>query len=181
MGTIRDIYLENTLYCPKFPHDIFSVKAVCKKGKKRAKVILCNEESELIVEDGTSFPISTHGGLFYLDLFEKYQDKDVVNSVTQSTARHTLEEWHKILGHVNRKDIVKLETVVDDMKIVSKKEFPCNTCILSKQVVPQSREPDERATTPLEFVHTDIAGPIEPMAKDGFRYAINFVDDYSGA
>ena len=176
-GNIRDIYLENTMYCPTFPQEIFSVKSVCKKN---AKVILCNDESELILEDGTTFPISTHGGLFYIDLVERCQDKDVVNSVTKSTARHTLEEWHKILGHVNRKDIVKLETVVDDMKILSKKDFPCDTCILSKQVVPQSREPDERATAPLEFVHTDIAGPIEPMAKDGFRYAINFVDDYSG-
>lgn len=30
------------------------------------------------------------------------------------------------------------------------------------------------------MIHTDLAGPIDPVAKDGFRYAIIFVNDYSG-
>ena len=44
----------------------------------------------------------------------------------------------------------------------------------------RSREPDERATCPLELVHCDLAGPVDPTAKYGFRYALSFVDDYSG-
>ena len=44
----------------------------------------------------------------------------------------------------------------------------------------RSREPDERATCPLELVHSDLAGPVDPTAKDGFRYALSFVDYYSG-
>ena len=44
----------------------------------------------------------------------------------------------------------------------------------------RSRESDERATCPLELVHCDLAGPVDPTAKDGFRYALSFVDDYSG-
>ena len=76
---------------------------------------------------------------------------------------------------------MKLEKVVEDMKITSKKDFSCNTCTLSKQVAHRSREPDERATKPLQFVHSDIAEPIEPIAKEGMRYVINFVDDFTGA
>ncbi len=33
----------------------------------------------------------------------------------------------------------------------------------------------------LELVHTDLAGPIDPEGKDGFKYALAFTDDYSGA
>ena len=33
---------------------------------------------------------------------------------------------------------------------------------------------------PLELVHTDLAGPIGPTSREGFRYAIIFTDDYSG-
>ena len=44
----------------------------------------------------------------------------------------------------------------------------------------RSREPDQRAKAPLEFVHCDLAGPIEPTAKDGFKYALSFVDDFTG-
>ena len=43
-----------------------------------------------------------------------------------------------------------------------------------------SRIPDERAKVPLEMVHTDLCGPIQPAAIEGFRYAFNIVDDYSG-
>ena len=31
-----------------------------------------------------------------------------------------------------------------------------------------------------QFVHCDSTGPIEPTAKDGFKYALSFVDDYTG-
>jgi len=44
----------------------------------------------------------------------------------------------------------------------------------------RSREPDARASAPLELVHTDLAGPITPTGRDGFRYAISFIDNYSG-
>lgn len=45
----------------------------------------------------------------------------------------------------------------------------------------ENREPDERAKAALELVHTDLAEPVEPEAKDGFRYTPAFTDDYSGA
>ena len=33
---------------------------------------------------------------------------------------------------------------------------------------------------PLELVHCDRARPIDPIAREGFRYTLAFVDDYSG-
>ena len=30
------------------------------------------------------------------------------------------------------------------------------------------------------MVHCDLAGPIDPVAKDGFTYTLSFVDNYSG-
>ena len=44
-----------------------------------------------------------------------------------------------------------------------------------------NRNPDAHATAPLELVHTDLAGPIDPVSREGFRYSIAFTDDYSGA
>ena len=45
----------------------------------------------------------------------------------------------------------------------------------------RNREPDRRATSPLQLVHSDLAGPITPESKDGHKYAMVFVDDYSVA
>ena len=67
------------------------------------------------------------------------------------------------------------------MKITHKEKFDCDPCVLGKQVVHRNREADERATVPLELVHSDLAGPIEPAAIDDLRYVMNFVDDFSGA
>ena len=44
----------------------------------------------------------------------------------------------------------------------------------------RNRKPDQRATDSLDLVHCDLAGPIDPVARDGFRYALSFVDDYTG-
>ena len=99
------------------------------------------------------------GQLYYLKLYSLViGENDTVNYSHKNSIRSSiLEDWHRILGHVNRSDMLKLETVVDDMKILSKKEdFSCDRCILSKQVVNRDREPDDRATASLIF--SDLAG-----------------------
>ncbi len=90
-----------------------------------------------------------------------------------------LSEWHRIMGHCNVGDLLKLENEVQGMKI-KKDRVDCETCILGKMNRSFSRTPDERAKGPLEMVHTDLCGPIDPVALGGFKYAFNIVDDYSG-
>ena len=52
---------------------------------------------------------------------------------------------------------------------------------MAKQTNRISKVPDVRAKVSMELVHSDLAGPIDPVARDGFSYAITFTDDYSGA
>ena len=66
------------------------------------------------------------------------------------------------------------------MKITDYEEAECEVCTQGKMCQTKNREPDQRAKAPLEFVHCDLAGAIEPVAKDGFKYALSFVDDFSG-
>ena len=62
----------------------------------------------------------------------------------------------------------------------SSKPQDCNLCIEGKMTQSRNRNPDARATAPLELVHTDLAGPIDPISREGFRYSIAFTDDSSG-
>lgn len=89
-------------------------------------------------------------------------------------------EWHKILGHCNLKDVRKLQSVVEGMKITDDKEVDCEVCTEGKMCEFRNRKPDQRATDSLDLVHCDLAGPIDPVARGGFRYALSFVDDYTG-
>ena len=124
-GELRKANLENALYVPSYPQNIFSVRAAAEKG---ATVQLGANSGELITSKGLIFPIQTIGRLYYLNMCK--------SSVTVSKRSSTLEGWHKILGHVNKSDILKLENIVDDMKITKKENSSsCTTCILSKQTV----------------------------------------------
>jgi hypothetical protein len=80
----------------------------------------------------------------------------------------------------NTKDILKLENSVSGMKISSTEEFECGVCIQGKMTQYRNRDADKRAEKPLDLVHTDLAGPIDPESKEGFRFVLSFVDDYSG-
>ena len=74
---------------------------------------------------------------------------------------------------------IALEDVVDGMKVVDKDEFDCDVCVI-KMTETRKRVPVSRAGMILELVHCDLAGPIQPAAKECFKYAISFTDDFSG-
>ena len=78
-------------------------------------------------------------------------------------------------------DVYKLEGVVEGMKITIKGKSECDACVQGKMSQYQNRKPDHHATAPLQLVHSDLAGPITPESKEGHKYAMVVVDDYSGA
>ena len=66
------------------------------------------------------------------------------------------------------------------MNISNTNDFNCESCVLGKQNQVFSRKPDSRANSPLEFIHTDLCGPISTVSKECFNYVISFSDDFSG-
>ena len=74
----------------------------------------------------------------------------------------------------------KRSVTLQNTTSVDKTKLKCNTCTQGKFVNTRNRGPDAKAQHPLDLVHTDLAGPINVTAKDGFKYAISFTDDYSG-
>ena len=92
----------------------------------------------------------------------------------------SVENWHRVLGHCNKNDVLQLESVVNGMKISDKKDFNCETCVMGKQVQVINRKADPRSKAPLEFIHTDLCGPITPVSTEGFRWVISFSCDFSG-
>ena len=172
-GRLVEATLQNALYIPTYPHDIFSVRAATENG---ASVTFKPGASQMIAKDGTKFEIVQRGRLYYFENDVSCVNYDDVMHVNKMC---DLKTWHRILGHCNVSDVAKLENVVQGMKISSKQKFDCETCILGKQTLTKNCEVlGNRATKILALVHTDLAGPISPVAKDGFHYAITFTDDF---
>ena len=157
------------MYVPSYTQQIFSVQAATTKG---ACVELRPNSAQLVSSDGTKFHIEKKGRLYFLN-----------STVSSKRASHSLKECHEILGHCNVKDVLKLEDVVEGMKITGisgKQNFECGVCTKGKMAQCHKREANRRGLSALELVHCDLAGSIDPVAKDSFRYALGFVDDFSG-
>ena len=56
----------------------------------------------------------------------------------------------------------------------------CDICIQGKMSNDRNKTLDCKATKILALVHIDLAGSIQTLAKDSYKYIINFIDDYSG-
>lgn len=161
----HDCVLNNVLYVPSFKTDIFSVQSATSHGS----CVTFDQDNAVLSCNGTEFNIVRQGRLYYL------------NSVCDSSdTSHTLKEWHEIMGHCNYNDVRKMKPHVDGMIVTDDVESECDVCMKGKMTQNSSRKPDARAINVLDFVHCDLSGPVDPVAKDGFRYALVFVDDYSG-
>ena len=130
-GIDREGVLDNTLYIPSFPQEIFSIKAATRKG---STVTFGPQSSQLITKNGTKFNIREENNLYYLDK---------LNSVKSNVRKCDLNTWHRIFGHCNYRDINNVQKVVAGMKIEGTSKKDCETCILGKTVKDFNRNPDQ--------------------------------------
>ena len=169
-GLPRSITLKNALLAPEFPslsENLFSVRAATDNGAN----ILFTQKSAQLIAGQMTFELERSLKLCFLP------SDDSVASTTK-----TLEEWHKTLGHLNYNDIINLGSATNGMKIAkTNSKNPCLTCKENKMTrLPKSLgEKPILATKPLDCALSDICGPIQPASREGYKYIINFVDEYS--
>ena len=66
-----------------------------------------------------------------------------------------------------------------DILLKVNKTFNCVVCTLDKQhKTPINKAPAECAKKVLEFIHTDVCGPVQVKSIGGAYYTICFIDDY---
>jgi len=182
-GENVSVMLKGALFIPTYPQNIFSVKAATTNG---AKVTFKEGQNELLHKDGTIFPMEVHERLYYLRTVnnsKQFADDsvdDVLSNDKVSLSCDT-KTWHEILGHCNVDDVLKLPNVVEGMKIIGNTKINCGVCTEGKFPNSRSRKADTKASAPLQLVHSDLAGPIEPTSHEGYKYALSFTDDFSGA
>lgn len=86
---------------------------------------------------------------------------------------HPITIWHQRLGHLNLKDVSKITRIQ-----LPKQLSRCASCMAGKQHAVFNRNPQERATKPFEFIHSDLSGLL-PTSLGGYRYFLVFVDDFT--
>ena len=179
-GEMQNLDLENVLFIPDFPENILSVYKCVSNGDT---VMFSPEGCKLITKEGKDFKIIEKNKMYYLEKPSVENEKFKIcknKPEIRTCAEHTLQDWHRIFGHLNVKDLKMMPAAVNGMKVTDNQFEECITCILGKTINKCNKNPRKRSTKPLQLVHCDLTGPLHPQAKGGFKYGINFVDDFSG-
>ena len=167
-GISRNLVLKNALYVPSFKKNIMSLHNAVQDGVKFN--FNSPGKEHMTTKNGVTFKIHTSGHLY------------VVNAViSKSPVTKSAQDWHRILGHCNYRDILNLPPAVTNMKIKgSAPKDLCETCIIAKFDQYFSREPQEKCTTPFQSVHIDLSGPHSDENLGDFKFIFGAVCEYSG-
>ncbi|XP_023634325.1 uncharacterized protein LOC111829467 [Capsella rubella] len=105
------------------------------------------------------------------------------NPCFQAAVDFQTELWHKKLGHLNVRTMLRLahqEVVRGMQKLKADPYFVCVPCNKGKQVkVAHKSVPDVRAVHALELVHMDLMGPMRVQSLTSKRFILVMVDDFT--
>ena len=90
--------------------------------------------------------------------------------------------WHCRYGHLSFGGLKTLQQkqMVHGLPQLQYSNLLCEDCMLGKQH--RSSFPQAsmwRTSHPLQLIHSDICGPINPISNSHKRYVLTFIDDFS--
>jgi hypothetical protein len=101
-----------------------------------------------------------------------------VAAVVESEDDDTLL-WHMRLGHISERGMRELHKRNLLTGIKSCKLDFCKYCIMGKQCRVRFKTATHKTKGILDYVHSDIWGPVRTLSKGGAQYFMSFIDDYS--
>ena len=106
---------------------------------------------------------------------------DALPSVFTSSCNvaSSLDLWHKRLGHCAYPIVKKILLKCNLPSTSMKSDFLCDSCCIAKSHKLPYSPSLTQYTAPLELIHSDLWGPAPITSRNGFRYYVNFVDQYS--
>ena len=174
--------LHNVAYVPELKKNLLSVGAMTAMGAE----VRFDSKKCVVVKGDVQHTIGhcVGGKLYCVSL----PPPDSAYFASGATPAPSKELWHCRYGHLNESDVNKLakKNMVEGMKVNDKSKSnstvgdKCEGCILGKMTKnPFPKKSMNRATKPLELVHTDLCGPLQVPSHGGNRYVLTFTDDFS--
>ena len=175
----REFILTKVYYVEGLKHNLISISQICDKGFN----VNCSK-LECIVKDKKGNPIingKRKGNLYSLNLDLVLESNGICLLTYSQSDSGWL--WHKRLGHLNFKNISKLQSlnlVRGLPKASFKKDRLCRACQCGKQKKASFKAINLLKTSkPLELLHMDLFGPIRTRSFGGKKYSLVVVDDFT--
>jgi hypothetical protein len=177
-GKEEVVELTDVLYSSELRRNLISGSKIEEKGGsfvgKQGKVILYNKNGRKIIE------ARRKDGL-YICRPVKYIDVDNSNEAC-STSTNSTENWHRRFCHINTKylrETAKNKSVfgVQENEI---RDLNCESCkVAKKRRISFKSIGKIRSKKPLQLLHLDICGPLPKASREGHRYFLSIIDDFS--
>ena len=87
--------------------------------------------------------------------------------------------WHMRLGHIGENGMLELHKRKLLKGIKTCKLELCKYCVFGKQNKVQFKIATHKTEEILDYVHTDVWGPVQISLLGGSVYFFSFIDDYS--
>jgi gag-polypeptide of LTR copia-type/GAG-pre-integrase domain len=157
-----ELQLNDVICAPNIGSNLFSLTAAYDKGFETR---ITPGYGLRIFHNNTLIANSVRvaGGLFRLktptDAFA------YAAQVTETTRELDINIWRRRMGHLGEDYVRKLARMANGMEIKSKTSVGvCEACLEGKQHRQPSHQLATRATEPLELIHSDLCGPIDPTS-----------------
>ena len=174
------VILKDVSYVPNLTRNLLSVNAVTNNGgvvvfdSKSVKILPQEEiyiDDDKVVLEG----IKTETGLYEVDLSDNTSEALLVQ-------KQEIEDWHQKLGHLNYSDLKKVPELcngVPQSLTKFKSDQICESCEIGKKTRKPFNSVRYRARRPMEIIHTDICGKIQPSTYNNEEYFMTCMDDYT--
>src|SRR5579859_679253 len=171
-----DLQLNGVIYAASMSSNLFSLAAAYHKGYETRMTpgygVRVFHGEELVATT-----IRAAGGLFRL---RTPTNSFAYAAQVTNPPELPIDIWHRRMGHLGEDNVRKLAKMVDGMGIkVRTTVGVCEACLEGKQHRQPSHQPATRAKEPLELIHSDLCGPIDPTTYSGMNYYVLFTDDYT--
>ncbi|KAJ0909446.1 putative RNA-directed DNA polymerase [Helianthus annuus] len=174
IGSIRlakGVILNDVFFVPDYSVNLLSVH----KLSKDSKINVIFNEYSCLLQDSKSGRILVTGkqdnGLYFVN-----KNGNSVNLCFNSMNNSNL--WHSRLGHPA--DQV-LSILKDEIGVTDVFKHPCEICHRAKQTRVPFPLSEHKTKNVGDIVHLDVWGPYKVTSRDGFKYFLTIVDDYSRA
>lgn len=166
--------MKNVLHTPNISRNLISISQLTAQNNLSVEF---DSNSFLVKDKGTRKELlqgKAKDGLYHIETINHPQAYFTAKTI--STA--DVLDWHNKLGHPSHKVLVQVLKSCN-LSFSNDSSIFCTACQYGKAHKLPFNNYKSKATEPLELIHSDLWGPAPISSRQGFKYYINFLDDYS--
>ncbi|XP_015060475.1 uncharacterized protein LOC107006436 [Solanum pennellii] len=178
VGRSLEDSIDNVYHVDGLKYSLLSVSQICDKGNE---VKFTSEKCTVVSLTTNKVILTAHRSKnMYVANLEISHGDDLT---CLSAQNENADLWHRRLGHVSSSLLNKLISK-DLVRGLPKMKFAenkiCEACVKGKQIR-SSFKPKNQVTSSrtLELLHMDLCGPLKVQSRNGKKYILVIVDDYS--